>query len=88
MTMKERLPRPLNDYEYIHYLLVARDHFLWVEPEDGIAIVEFEVFVTALSWFENLHLAIGDLLTYEWLPADGRVLTVQYDRSAVNGVLH
>ncbi len=40
----DRLPRPLNEYQHVHYLLVARDHWRWVEPQDGIAIVEFEPF--------------------------------------------
>jgi len=81
-----KLPKQFNDYEHIHYLLVARDHWLWIEPADGIAIVEFEAFSTALSRSENLHSTISDLLTYEWLPLEGRDFTVQYDRATANGV--
>ncbi|MEK7995406.1 MAG: hypothetical protein AAB403_16520 [Planctomycetota bacterium] len=86
LSAQGKLPRRLSDYEHIHYLLVARDHWLWVEPADGIAIVEFEAFSTALSRSENLHSAISDLLTYEWLPVEARDFTVQYDRATANGV--
>jgi hypothetical protein len=86
LSARGKLPRRFNDYEHIHYLLVARDHWLWVEPADGIAILEFEAFLTALSRSENLHSAISDLLTYEWLPVEGRDFTVQYDRATANGV--
>ena len=81
-----KLPRRLTDYEHVHYLLVARDHWLWVEPTDDIAILEFEAFSTALSRAENLHSAVGSLLSYEWLPIEGRDFTVQYERATANGV--
>ena len=86
LSTQGKLPRRLNDYQHLHYLLVARDHWLWVEPEDGVPIVEFEAFSTALSRMENLHSAISDLLTYEWLPVEGRDFTVRYDRATANGV--
>lgn len=60
--------------------------WLWIEPEDGIAIAEYEALAAALSRHENLHLAVSDLLRYEWLPAEGRDFTVKYDRSTANGV--
>jgi hypothetical protein len=86
LSVQGKLPRRLNDYEHIHYLLVARDHWLWMEPADGFAIVEFEAFSAALGRSENLHAAISDLLTYEWLPVEGRDFTVRYDRATANGV--
>ena len=46
---QRKVPQRLADYEHIQYVLVARDHWLWVEPTDGIAIVEFEAFATSLS---------------------------------------
>jgi hypothetical protein len=70
----------------VHYLLVARDRWLWIEPEDGIAIAEFEAFAAALCRYENLHSAVTELLRYEWLPVEGRDLRVKYDRSTANGV--
>jgi hypothetical protein len=83
---QRKLPRRLSEYANVHYLLVARDHWLWIEPEDGIAIAEFEAFAAALCRHENLHSAITDLLRYEWLPVEGRDFTVKYDTSTANGV--
>jgi hypothetical protein len=52
-----KLPRRLSEYANAYYLLVARDHWLWIEMDDGIAIAEFEAFAAALIRHENLHLA-------------------------------
>jgi len=57
-----------------------------VEPADGIAIVEFEAFLTALKRSESLDSAISDLLSYEWLPVEGRDFRIQYERATANGV--
>jgi hypothetical protein len=76
----------LSEYAHAHYLLVARDHWLWIEPEDGIAIAEFEAFAAALCQHENLHSAVTNRLRYDWLPVEGRDFTVKYDRSTANGV--
>jgi len=81
-----KLPRRLSEYANAHYLLVARDHWLWIEPEDGMAITEFEAFAAALCQHENLHSAVTDLLRYEWLPVEGRDFTVKYQRSTANSV--
>ena len=81
-----RLPRRITDYARIEYLLVARDHWLWVEPADGFAIAEYEAFTTYLSRSGDLSAAIDDLLTYDWLPVGGRDFRIQYDRATANGV--
>jgi hypothetical protein len=81
-----RLPRRLHEYENVHYLLVARDHWLWAEPMDGIAIVEFSAFSSALAQSADLRSAEGDLLTYDWLPVEGRDFKVRYEAATVNGV--
>jgi len=86
LAAQGKLPRPLTEYENIHYLLVARDHWLWVEPTHGTPIVEFEAFSTAVARSENLRSAISELLTYQWLPVEGRDFTVRYDRATANGV--
>ena len=80
------LPRLLNQYDRICYLLVARDHWRWMQGPDGIAIVEFDVFMRALSRTGNLHAMVAGLLTYEWLPVEGRDFVVQYDTATANGV--
>jgi hypothetical protein len=70
----------------IEYLLVARDHWLWIEPADGFAITEYEAFTTYLSHSGDLSAAINELLTYEWLPVGGRDFRIQYDRATAKGV--
>lgn len=86
LSAQGRLPRPLSEYENVHYLLVARDHWRWVEPRDGFAIVEFDAFVRALTRSGDLRGAVNELLGYEWLPVEGRDFVVKFERATVNGV--
>ncbi|MBI2187421.1 MAG: hypothetical protein HYU37_09955 [Acidobacteria bacterium] len=86
LSSRGLLPRPINQFEHVHYLLVARDHWRWVEPHDGIAIVEFEPFARVLEQSNNLRDAAGELLTYDWLPVEGRDFNIQYDAATANGV--
>jgi hypothetical protein len=81
-----KLPRHIVEYASIYYLLIARDHWLWIEPTQDVAIVEFEALSATLGRVQNLNTAITDLLSYEWLPVEGRDFTVQYDRNSANGV--
>ncbi len=81
-----RLPRLLSQYDRVYYLLVARDHWRWTQGPDGIAIVEFDAFVRALARSGNLHGMVAGLLTYEWLPVEGRDFVVRYDNATANGV--
>jgi hypothetical protein len=81
-----QVPRQLTDYERIQYVLVARDHWLWMDSTDTVAIIEFEAFATSLGRSSNLRSVIDELLTYDRLPVEGRDFRVQYDRATVNGV--
>jgi len=56
-----------------------------MEPNDDVAIVEFDALLAAVGRSRDLNCAIADLLKYEWLPAEGRDFTVQYDVSTANG---
>jgi hypothetical protein len=80
------LAQRLDQYEQVHYLLVARDHWRWVEPRSRVAIVEFEPFARALQRAANLGAAVGELLTYDWLPVERRDFRIQEDRAEANGV--
>lgn len=86
ISAQGRLPRPLNQYQHVHYLLVARDRWRWVEPRGGFAIVEFDAFARALTRADDLRNAANELLGYEWLPLEGRDFFVRYDRATVNDV--
>ena len=41
LHLQGRLHRRITDYARVEYLLVARDHWLWIEPADGFAVAEF-----------------------------------------------
>jgi hypothetical protein len=82
-----KLPQALTSYANVHYLLVAWDHWFWVDPEDGIAIVNFEALVPALKTFTNLQDLVAHLLRYEWLPVEGREFRVTYASSSANGAV-
>lgn len=81
-----RLTRSLDSYQHKHYLLVARDHWFWVEPTNDLAVVEFEPFSQLIQEEENLYAAVRELLKYEWLPIESRDFTVRFDTAIANGV--
>jgi hypothetical protein len=82
-----KLPRSLTSYANVHYLLVVWDHWFWIDPEDGIAVVSFDAFLPALKKGTNLQILVTEVLTYEWLPIEGRDFRVDYATAAVNGAL-
>ena len=87
--LKERgkLPRSLKDYANVHYLLVVWDHWFWIGPQDGIAIVHFDALIPELKKSTNLQSLVTDLLSYDWLPVEGQDFRVQYAAAAVNGAV-
>ena len=78
--------RSLAEYKTIYYLLIARDHWLWIEANDGVAIVEFEAFIRGLANASNLELGVGSVLSYDWLPVEDRDFSVNYETAMVGGV--
>jgi CubicO group peptidase (beta-lactamase class C family) len=82
-----KLPRSLTSYANIHYLLVVWDHWFWIDPEDGIAVVSFDALLPSLKRGANLQNLVAELLRYEWLPVEGRDFRVNYVTAAVNGAL-
>jgi len=60
------------------------DHWIWVEPEDGFAILDFQTFLTKCSQRIDLNATVTDLLTYDWLPKEGVNFRVRFDASTVN----
>ena len=83
---QRRLSRPLTDYERVHYLLIARDHWRWVDPGDQIASVQFDAFAQILGHSDNLRAAMDELLRYDWLPIEGTNFAVRFESAGVNGV--
>ena len=86
LVVQGKLHRSLREYRHIYYLLVARDHWRWAKPRGGIAIIEFEAFAAVLRSSRSLDEAMNSLLTYEWLPVEGRDFIVYYHRASANGV--
>jgi hypothetical protein len=80
-------PQSLAGYANVHYLLVAWDHWYWFEPEDGIAIVNFDALLPALRKSTSLQEMVTGLLSYDWLPTEGRDFHVLYAASVVNGAV-
>jgi hypothetical protein len=83
---QRRLSRILTDYERVHYLLVARDHWRWVDPDDEIASVQFDAFARILTRSSDLRVAMDELLRYDWLPIEGANFSVRFESAAANGV--
>jgi hypothetical protein len=81
----KKLPRRLDAYANVHFLLIAWDHWYWAEPDDGFAILSFDALIPALKRSENLNDTLTDLLKYKWLPVEGHEFRVEYARSSVNG---
>jgi hypothetical protein len=81
-----KIARPIHEYRAIQYVLVARDHWPWIEPQDNLAIVEYGGFVKAMLKARSLYEALDGLLGYGWLPEEGRDFTVMFERRIVNGV--
>jgi hypothetical protein len=80
-----RLAKSLSEYDHLQYLLIARDHWVWVQPRDGVAIMDFDAFLRSLNDSTDLWSAVMELLRYEWLPVEGRDFRVQVDRAIANG---
>jgi len=79
------LSRSLGDYTRVNYLLVARDHLMWIPPSWGRAIVAFNPFKAMLQK-ADLSAGLGQLLSYEWLPVEGKDFKVVVESMTLNGV--
>lgn len=81
-----KLRKPLSEYDKVQYAVVARDHWIWVAPSPDGAIFTHDAFTASISRSAALKHVVEDLLTYDWLPMEGRDYTVRYDKSYSNGV--
>jgi hypothetical protein len=81
-----RIPRSLDQYQNVHYLLVARDHWCWVEPNGGISIVEYDALTFVLQREADLSLAVAEILSYDWLPVENRDFRGRFERATANAV--
>lgn len=73
------------DYTRVEFLLVARDHLTWMPSSDHRAIVGFNPFKAALMK-SSLSAALDCLLSYRWLPVEGKDFRIALEDATVNGV--
>jgi hypothetical protein len=86
LAERGKVSRSLLDYSELRYLLIARDHFVWVDPIRSYPVIEFETFKRAVSKARTLHDASARLLTFDWLPVEGRDFRVEFQVACVSGV--
>jgi len=81
------LSAPLDTYSDVRYVLIARDHFVWVDPDTDFPVVEHEVFKTLARKHTDLRSAVAEMLSFNWLPVDGADFTVRFEPAEANGVV-
>jgi hypothetical protein len=82
-----KLDKPLDSYEHVHHILLVRDYWHWIEPNDGIAVVDFDEFMRGYKACSSLKEFTEGLLRYEWLPVEDRDFHVEYSADSVNGAV-
>uniref|UniRef100_E6PYM4 Uncharacterized protein n=1 Tax=mine drainage metagenome TaxID=410659 RepID=E6PYM4_9ZZZZ len=82
-----KLSRPLSGYSNVQHILLARDYWHWVEPEDTIAILDFDEFLEQFRGSTSLLDLMTALLSYDWLPTEGQHFYVDYTPTSVNGAM-
>ena len=81
-----KVSRSVSDHSRVRYLLLARDHFAWVDPATGYPAIESETFKRAVCEAATLHEALAGLLEFEWLPVEDRDFAVRFQVARANGV--
>jgi len=81
-----KLSRDLKNYKHVYLVLLVRDFWYWIDPNDGIALLDFDEAITQLREGTPLNETMDALLAYEWLPTEDKDFHVKYRPSPVNGV--
>jgi len=84
LLKRGKLSRSLADYNKVHHILLVRDYWHWVEPEDTIAILDFDEFLEQFRKSTSLDGLMTELLSYGWLPIEGQDFYVDYTATSVN----
>jgi hypothetical protein len=80
------ISQDLREVQNLHYLLVARDYFVWVDPVKAYPVFDYEPFSAAMSKSEPLSQQVRGLLRFEWLPLEGRDFSISYERRTLGSV--
>ncbi len=83
---QEKLKRPLNEYDHVAYVFVARDFFFWPDSDD-LLLADYDVFKDGLSKTADLAALISKLKSYDWLPVEGRDFRVAMEPLTFNGIM-
>ena len=86
LMQRGALSASLSDFLKIHYVLIARDHLVWVDPEQEHPIIEYDTFKRMLRTAPNLQEGMTEILKFNWLPVEGRDFQVRYERFHANEV--
>ena len=70
----------------LHFVVVARGYFVWVDPTQGYPVIDYEPFLEMVKTPGPLDEQIRKLIQFNWLPVEGRDFRSSYERSTVNGV--
>jgi hypothetical protein len=84
---RAKLSRSLSGYKAVHHVLLVRDYWHWVEPDDSIAVLDFDEFLAQFQDSTSLFDLMTALLSYEWLPVEGRNFYVDFTTTEVNGAM-
>lgn len=76
----------LSDFAEVHFLLLARDHFIWSDPSEDYPIIEHESFKDITRRAPHLDGAMAEMFRFDWLPVENRDFIVRCESSAANGV--
>ena len=82
-----KLNKSLDSFQNVHHILLVRDYWHWIEPNDSIAVVDFDEFVRGYKTSASLKEFTEELLRYEWLPVEDRDFHVEYAATSVNGAV-
>jgi hypothetical protein len=79
------ISKSLENYQKVYFGIIARDYFVWVDPRE-FPVIEYDQFLRAIGELKPFQNVMDELLTFNWLPLEGRDFMVRYDRHTVNGV--
>lgn len=80
------LSAALDTYSDVRYVVIARDRFVWVDPDVDFPVVEHEVFKAVVRKHSDLRAALAEMLSFDWLPVEGTDFTVKFEQAEANGV--
>lgn len=79
------ISKSLDLYANVYYAVIARDYFVWVDPSE-VPVIDYDQLLRLIGEPDSLRDSMEELLTFDWLPVEGRDFVVKCDKGTVNGV--